>query len=134
MGCHISTAAPTSEVVVLRDEAAAKTILERCHEENKAADVSKAPGRRITDAMDSSWDFERMPVAVPPGLVVHRPPTRRLHERHLEKLNRFLADVEHQPQMLEDLIDTRRCSLTDSCALLWKRHGEGFGEQVCLTL
>ena len=59
----------------------------------KAGGVSKAPGRCITDTMDSSWDFETAPLAVPSGLVVRVPPTRRLHERHLEKLNRFQSET-----------------------------------------
>ncbi|CAE7813259.1 unnamed protein product, partial [Symbiodinium sp. CCMP2456] len=54
--------------------------------------------------LDSSWEFEKTPIAVPDGLVIRRPPTRRLHEKHVKKLDKFLSDVERQPQVLDEIV------------------------------
>ena len=39
----------------------------------------------------SSWDFEKTPIAVPYGVVVHQSPTRRSHEKYVAKLEGFSA-------------------------------------------
>ncbi|CAE7372475.1 unnamed protein product [Symbiodinium natans] len=129
MGCNSSMTVPALEVVV-QDGKAAKALFEFCRKDEKAARLSRAHRRPVD--MDSSWDFERTPIAVPYGMSVRHAPTRKLHERHLEKLNRFLAGVEHQPQVLEDMINKRRGSLSAWAVLL--EESEGVGEHVKLTL
>ena len=159
----------------MQDGKAAKALFEFCRKDEKAARLSRAHRRPVD--MDSSWDFERTPIAVPYGMSVRHAPTRKLHERHLEKLNRlryeqqftfalscsrrsnetlssqqsfrimalkvvlpslpsyskgFLAGVEHQPQVLEDMINKRRGSLSAWAVLL--EESEGVGEHVKLTL
>ena len=56
----------------------------------------------------SSWNFEQSPIAVPKGLAVRLPPSRRLHEKHVKKLNGFLLDVHRRPVILETMIESRR--------------------------
>ncbi|CAE7206691.1 unnamed protein product [Symbiodinium sp. CCMP2456] len=79
------------------------------------ASEHRSPGTSSTPLMEtegiSSWNFEKTPIAVPYGVVVRQSPTRRLHEKHVAKLEGFLSDVEHHPVALEHMIASRRKAL-----------------------
>ena len=128
MGCASAAMLEEPPMAVLTEARAAKaargaSTLEHDGEEDEKASISTrastSPSSRV-DArgfptevvhLESSWDFEKTPIAVPGGMVIRRPPTRRLHERHVRKLKAFLFDVETQPSVLDSMIGKRRLAL-----------------------
>ncbi|CAE7454351.1 unnamed protein product [Symbiodinium natans] len=58
------------------------------------------------DTVSSSWDSEAWRRDLPPGTIIA--PDRRLHERHVRKMNRFLHDVELAPKQFSGIIRSRR--------------------------
>ncbi|CAE7566168.1 unnamed protein product [Symbiodinium pilosum] len=127
MGCASSTGAQEAEVVLAKSSKSPKTafdlpVKEVKHFEEDDVETQSVSTKASTFTssthsaalsvelmdLDSSWDFEKTPIAVPEGLVVRRPPTRRLHEKHVKKLNKFLSDVERRPQILGEIVGKRR--------------------------
>ena len=126
MGCASSTT-HESEDVVASGGRASKAVLDMSPKDSrkdveddaasmsrsistKASTFTSAGSTSVTDfaCLDSSWEYEKAPTFSVPGISVRRAPTRRLHEKHVQKLNTFLDDVQRQPHILEGMIDKRR--------------------------
>ena len=58
------------------------------------------------DTVGSSWDSASWHRDLPAGTIVA--PDRRLHERHVKKMNRFLHDVELAPRTFSGIVRSRR--------------------------
>ncbi|CAE7487862.1 unnamed protein product [Symbiodinium natans] len=58
------------------------------------------------DTVTSSWDSASWHRDLPPGTIIQ--PDRRLHERHVRKMNRFLQDVELAPRTFSGIVRSRR--------------------------
>ena len=80
--------------------------------------ATSASSHQLVGSIDmaSSWDFEGSPLAVPPGMVVRCPPTRRLHDRHVRKLTGFLSNLQKTPDVLDSMIKKRRLDLAQQAA------------------
>mmetsp|Transcript_2177 Transcript_2177/g.5167 ORF Transcript_2177/g.5167 Transcript_2177/m.5167 type:complete len:159 (-) Transcript_2177:51-527(-) len=71
----------------------------------RATSTSKETSSTV-DTVNSSWDSASWRRDLPPGTVIQ--PDRRLHERHVRKMNRFLQDVELAPKTFSGIVRSRR--------------------------
>eukprot|EP00913_Durusdinium_trenchii_P000807 g754.t1 len=63
----------------------------------------------VSDLHVSSWrdDFQQ---ESPCGLLIRKPPDRRLHQKHVRRLDRFLTEVREDPTVLLKRVSERRGS------------------------
>ncbi|CAE7259964.1 unnamed protein product [Symbiodinium sp. CCMP2592] len=71
----------------------------------RATSQSKETASTV-DTVNSSWDSASWRRDLPAGTVIQ--PDRRLHERHVRKMNRFLQDVELAPKTFSGIVRNRR--------------------------
>mmetsp|Transcript_11109 Transcript_11109/g.20966 ORF Transcript_11109/g.20966 Transcript_11109/m.20966 type:complete len:134 (+) Transcript_11109:69-470(+) len=116
MGCANSAGVHQHEVKIQHDDAESVASVSTKAESNavttrtstsKTSTSLSALSMDVLD-LDSSWEFEKCPIAVPDGMVVRRPPTRKLHEKHVKHLNKFLRSVEKDPDKLKEQVKQRR--------------------------
>ncbi|CAE7233308.1 unnamed protein product [Symbiodinium natans] len=75
----------------------------------RVTSTSTSNSSSLTGAMDtveSSWESASWHHDLPPGTVI--PPDRRLHERHVQKLNRFMHNVDIAPLAFSGMVRKRR--------------------------
>ncbi|CAE7804194.1 unnamed protein product [Symbiodinium sp. CCMP2592] len=72
----------------------------------RATSTSKDSTASTVDTVGSSMDSASWHRDLPPGTII--PPDRRLHERHLRKMNRFLQDVELAPRTFTGIVKSKR--------------------------
>ena len=79
------------------------------HENSHQIDLSsylKEEGVKDLEDPITSWEVHDVPKGYPPNMLL--PPDRKLHEKHMKKLNKFLKRTEKLPSTLTDSVEEKR--------------------------
>eukprot|EP00434_Breviolum_minutum_P036393 symbB.v1.2.032242.t2/scaffold3784.1/size51792/3 len=79
------------------------------HEHSHQIDLSsylKEEGVKDLEDPITSWEVHDVPKGYPPNMLL--PPDRKLHEKHMKKLNKFLKRTEKLPSTLTDSVEEKR--------------------------
>lgn len=78
-----------------------------------AADIL-SPKEKEPQDPTSSWEIQDIPKGYPTNKLL--PPDRKLHEKHVRKLTKYLKEVEEKPTKLLDGVDKKRLASNLLCS------------------